>query len=151
MGRKMCLAAAIGSMALFSGLAILAVSAPAASEKAGDPVYGTKDCSKPRIKPSRIVFTCADAGLYYTADKWSYFNQREAGGVGKVHANDCTPDCADGTYHKYKARIWLYKPRRQSCAGRRVLIFQRAEVRFLRSKPKPLHRTEKFAVGCLDF
>lgn len=143
--RRMASRAAFAACsALVFLLTVTAASAPAAGGK----TYATKDCLKPQIEPSRIVFSCADFGFYYTADKWSYFNKREGGGTGQFHANDCTPDCAQGTFHTYKARIRVYKPRPQTCAGRRVLVFQKAEVRFLQSKPESLHRTEQFDIGC---
>jgi hypothetical protein len=134
---------------LVSAFAVSAGTAPGSPDRAaGKKTYAPKDCNRPRVKPSRIVFFCADAGVYYTAKNWKYWNNREGGGKGKIHANDCKPACAGGTYHTYKARIRVYRPRVQKCGGRRVRLFQKAEVRFLRSKPKALHRTERFALDC---
>lgn len=129
----------------------LALALAATSAFAGRTVYAPKDCSRPRVKPSRIVATCADGGFYFTAQHWTYWNGREAGAKGKVHVNDCDPFCAGGTFHTFKAKIRLSKVRVKTCNGRRVPMFQKAKVRIIGSKPDWIERTRKFPLTCFNF
>ncbi len=137
-------------VAILAMIAVLSVVLLAADAFAGGTVYGVKDCSKPRVKPSRIIATCADGGFYFTAKHWTYWNGREAGAKGKVHANDCDPSCLGGTYHKFKARIRLSKVRVRTCNGRRLPMFQKATVRIVGNKPDWIERTRKFPLTCFN-
>jgi hypothetical protein len=114
----------------------LVVAGTSHSGAAHPTTYAPQKCSKPRVKPSLIVITCADAGLYLKIKHWSYWNGREAGGTAKAFANDCDPYCAAGKYHKGHAKIRLTKPRKRTCNGRKgIRIFQRIKFHW---KDKPL-------------
>jgi hypothetical protein len=132
-------------------LSALVVVLLATNAFAARTVYAPKDCSKPRVEPSRIVTTCADAGFYFTAKNWKYWNGHEAGGKVKEHANDCEQSCIGGNYHKFEASIRLSKVRVQNCNGRRVPMFQKATFHFSGRKPHGIKRTQHFPLTCLNF
>lgn len=109
-------------------IGIVGLGAGQASAGKKDLPYAVKSCTKPRVEPTRIVFTCADAGLQYVAKHWNHWNGKSAGGRGKILANDCDPFCAGGAFHSYKAHIKLYKVRMRTCNGRRLPMYQKARV-----------------------
>jgi hypothetical protein len=56
---------------------------------------------KPEVKPSNVVFSCADG--YFRVDQleWTGWGSTFAAAVGSGVVNDCEPDCARGHSHKY--------------------------------------------------
>lgn len=94
--------------------------------------YVTHSCTDVKVRPRRIVFTCADGNLYMTSLRWRRWNHsRQAVGRGVFNFNDCEPSCADGTFHKRKGtRVAL--SRRRWCPGIDKFVFKRARLRFKR-------------------
>ncbi len=98
--------------------------------------YAPKDCTKPRVRPSRIILTCADAGLGVKVKHWTHWNGHNAAGKGKVFAKDCTPDCASGSFHTYAAKVKLTKPHKRSCGGRKgIRMFTRLKFHWKGDRP----------------
>lgn len=58
----------------------------------------TWDCEIPVQKPDAITFTCGDGNMYVEQIDWSTWNAQEAEGTGIYTANNCDPDCAEGTF-----------------------------------------------------
>lgn len=133
--------------AAVSVLAMAALALPALGS--ADKAYAPKNCTKPRVEPRTIYIACGDGNFYVRVKKWSFFNGREAGGRGKAFANDCVPDCAEGSFHKYRVKIHLTKVRKKICGGRRVPMFQKIELRFKHRTPSGLGRHEKFDLYCV--
>jgi hypothetical protein len=59
------------------------------------------------IKPTSIVLACADDGIRVEDVSWTSWMATTANGAGTIWENDCTPSCADGTFHYYPASITL--------------------------------------------
>ena len=86
--------------------------------------------------------------------RWDRWGAREAVGRGDDWHNDCNPDCADGTFYGYPARVRLYRP--GHIANRPV--FTRMTVTYTGKRPPyPAYRhksiTYKFRcghTGCQD-
>ena len=62
---------------------------------------------KPLVKPSEVILACADAGLGVRAIHWLGWGSPVAAGLGTAFANDCTPSCAAGHFHSYRAVLLL--------------------------------------------
>jgi hypothetical protein len=70
-------------------------------------------CGDALVRPKRIVFTCADAGLRIARIHWRTWGGPVATGDGVLEVNDCNPFCAAGHFHFYPARVQLRH--RQRC------------------------------------
>jgi hypothetical protein len=47
---------------------------------------------------------------------------------GHFRINDCTPNCAEGTFIKRKGRLTLL--RRQWCENEDIFVYQKARIRY---------------------
>lgn len=63
--------------------------------------------SQPAVEPSSIVLACADGNASVENLVWASWGQSEARASGNYVANDCTPSCAGGTFHRYPAAVIL--------------------------------------------
>jgi hypothetical protein len=108
--RRLAISAAVG-VAVATGLgAATYTSAPAGIGKA--PVYivacpggGSGIQARPRIKPEQIVLACADYGTLIRMAKWTHWGDATTTTTSaRLWLNDCTPDCADGTFHGEPAK-----------------------------------------------
>jgi hypothetical protein len=90
--------------------------------------YVSSNCTRFAIRPSQIVFTCADGGFYMTQGEWTTWHRYRAAGSALFHSNDCTPSCAGGTFHTMRGRIVLQG--REPCpdAHRSRHVFTRATI-----------------------
>jgi hypothetical protein len=61
-------------------------------------------------KPDLIYFTCADGNEGIGKIEWSTWEATGAVGVGEYFANDCDPDCANGTFEFTKVRLAINEP-----------------------------------------
>jgi len=71
---------------------------------------------KPTVKPAQVVLACADAGLGVRGLRWLGWGEPTAAGLGTAFANDCTPTCAAGRFHTYRAVLLLSGT--QQCGGK---------------------------------
>lgn len=86
-----------------------AASRPAADGASGDSVL--VDCGNHhRVAPRRFVLSCADANDYLRHLTWVTWNST-ALAAGTEWINDCTPDCAQGTFRHYRVVVVLWRPR----------------------------------------
>jgi|SRR5690242_1861374 hypothetical protein len=100
---------------LLAALVVGVVVGADASSRAGPTV--SLDClGKPTVKPSEVVLACADAGLGVRHLRWLGWGRPTAAGVGGAFANDCTPTCAAGHFHTYRAVLLLDGV--QTCHGK---------------------------------
>jgi hypothetical protein len=58
-----------------------------------------------------MMTTSGDGSLYVTGITWRDWATGTAAGAGTAHADDCTPNCAQGTYREFPATITLTSPR----------------------------------------
>jgi hypothetical protein len=113
------------AIVIVAGAALLAGALSAA---AGATTY-LPDCHDHlRYEPSKIVVFCADGGVQLKRIDWSHWGRAHARGTThRAFANDCTPNCAEGRFHRYHARVTLRRP--IHCA-RGKTVFSRMRVRF---------------------
>jgi hypothetical protein len=137
-------------LGLFAALALAAVPAVAAQLPGTSKPFAPKDCTKPEVKPSRIVLACADFGLFVRIKHWTAWNDDRAKGRGALHANECVPlaECGPGQFKKYKAKVRLSEVRTQRCGGSRVPMFTKMVLRFPRDEPDYANRIEKSRLFC---
>jgi hypothetical protein len=80
--------------------------------RVASPSVVVADCdSKPQIRPANFVRTCADYNDRFTGLRWTSWGPVSAVATGNEILNDCTPDCASGTFHTYRARVVFENPR----------------------------------------
>ena len=136
---------------LLVGVAVLIVTLGVAGNAlagSGHKTYAPKDCTKPVVKPARIVFTCADFGAYISKLHWGHWGGHRARGSGSFHEKDCTPSCASGHFKTYHADIRLRKVRVSKCGGRRVRLYHQALVHFTGRKPADAEHFKKTRIFC---
>jgi hypothetical protein len=138
--RLLITTAAIGALA-----AIVAV-APAGA--GAETIYAPKDCTKPKVEPKSILLACGDAGIVLKHLRWSDWNGPKAKGKGKLWVKDCDPNCAEGDFDKFKAKVTLLKAKSTTCGGRTVQMYRRAHVRFPGEKPDGARNLRSFQLAC---
>jgi hypothetical protein len=109
------------------------VSGAKASQK--NKVYGVEDCGEPAVEPNRIVFACADFGLYANHFDWDHWGHRKATANGVLHAKVCKPDCASGHYKDYPVELTLHKIKKWSCNGFRARFYRKIKMSFPGARP----------------
>jgi hypothetical protein len=72
---------------------------------------------RPQVRPHKVVIACADVNFYVDRLSWRRWGARDAVGKGTAHENDCSPNCAAGHFHAYRATVTL--SRVVSCVKRR--------------------------------
>jgi hypothetical protein len=96
------------------------------------------------MEPEHIMFACGDGNFYVNHLHWNSWQRLRATARGVFHFNDCTPDCADGTFHTRRGtlvlryRLWCPK------VGR--YVFRRAKVTY--DRPWRGMRRESFRLFC---
>jgi hypothetical protein len=88
----------------------------AGSVEAAGPSVAPNCLGKPAVRPAEVVLACADAGLGVRKIIWLGWGRAVAAGVGTAFANDCSPDCAAGHFHTYRAVLLLSGTQR--CGGK---------------------------------
>ena len=64
------------------------------------------DClGHPKVRPTDILFTCADGGFGVDRLSWVTWGGSRAVGLGSAYVNDCTPSCAAGHFHRFPAVV----------------------------------------------
>ena len=101
----------------------------------------TSDCFHTKVEPTSIIFACADANWYAGGLHWTSWQTATAEGHGLFHFNDCTPNCAGGTFHTRWGQIALSLPR--WCKGDGVRAFRHASITY----NKPWHHRTHFSTG----
>ena len=122
----------------------MAVSlAPAANGGLVEPVglvYAPHDCTKPKIEPKRIVLACGDANAYVGKVKWSEWGGEKAKGEGWFYLNNCKPNCAEGDFISYGAKVKLKEIEADAtCGGQTVDLYTHAKIRFIGEVPPGTH------------
>jgi len=97
---------------------------------------------KPVVRPHRILLSCGDGNWWYRHLRWHRWKRRDALARGDMWRNDCTPSCAEGTFHDYPVRIRAFRVR--NIGGHRV--FTRSHYVFLRKKAPNMPRRETIAI-----
>jgi hypothetical protein len=110
---------------LLLGVTVAAAHAGSMPGWTGCRAYSAHD-PQPIVRPASIMAACGDGNFYFTGLHWTSWTAQRAAAVGVAHANDCTPYCAAGHFHTYRAAVSLSLP--QSCGAKRE--FTRLTWRF---------------------
>jgi hypothetical protein len=94
-------------LALGGVCAVALFAASGLSAATARPSVAPNCLGKPVVRPSEVVLACADAGLGVRAIQWLGWGAPVAAGLGTAFANDCTPSCAAGHFHSYRAVLLL--------------------------------------------
>jgi hypothetical protein len=116
-------------------LAVLAVAATVFTGCAHQPV----------VRPHEVVVACGDGNFYVDKLRWSSWRGAAAVATGVAHENDCTPNCAAGHFHTYRAELRLSHVVR--CVKGRA-EFATIGWRFLAAKPAHVPRTDSETLPC---
>ena len=122
--------------ALAPAFAALGAAGAAAVALAGATSHPTAlpDClGKPRVRPATVVLACGDGNFGVRRLRWIGWGGPCAAAVGTAYANDCTPNCAAGHFHAYRAVI--VADGAQRCAH--VVAYSRVTVAFVGPSPYP--------------
>jgi hypothetical protein len=92
------------------------------------------------IRPRLIIYSGDGAGFLAGRGSsarhpgelhWKLWGRTEARGWGADWLDNCSPNCAGGTYHAYRATVHLYRPRQLG----RHLVFTRLTMVFTGARP----------------
>src|ERR1700760_3723969 len=103
-----------------------------------------------KVRPKQIVYTGDGSGFLAGPGKagrrpkpgnlkWSSWTSTAAQGTGDDWLNNCTPDCADGSFSQHAIRIKLYRPR----TVLHVLVFTRLTVHYLHGTNPFTHKASE--------
>ena len=67
----------------------------------------TFECELISQRPDELTTTCADFGAVVYKIKWTTWTVNGAEGSGIYSVNNCSPDCADGTRHEVRVKVYL--------------------------------------------
>jgi hypothetical protein len=62
-------------------------------------------------RPATYVIFCADANAEFTHLSWQDWGEATAYGTGIARWNDCTPNCASGTWKSEPVTVWAWRIR----------------------------------------
>ena len=79
------------------------LAAPAAAQEPGATLPSL--CGEQKVKPSRIVIACADAGLIAKDLVWRDWGEERAHATGVLSVNLCDPSCVEGTREEYPVAL----------------------------------------------
>jgi hypothetical protein len=60
-------------------------------------------------RPTSYVLYCADANALVTSLKWTDWGAATAYATGVAKWNDCTPNCAGGTWKQQAVTVWAWR------------------------------------------
>ena len=117
-------------------IALVAAAAAVPAAAAARP-RALPDClGKPRVRPATVVFACADANFGIRKLHWIGWGEPVAAATGVAYANDCTPSCAAGHFHTYRAVIVASGAQR--CGS--VTAYRKVTIAFVGPSPYPKAR-----------
>ncbi len=137
-------------VAIVCGAVALAVAAGVAGSASGAGITLTtgptiSDCGGQAVAPSSLTLACADANYGLAAMKWASWGSAKATGSGSARANDCTPNCAAGTFHSYPVRATASAV--ATCrSGRKQ--YTRLVLTYPGSRPKGIGVTDTWTFPC---
>jgi hypothetical protein len=87
-----------------------ATSAPSLSSLPRVYSFGCAGEAPPTLDPASIPVACADGSAVVTHLTWSTWTASKATGHGTLELNNCTPNCAGGTFSPFAATVTLSEP-----------------------------------------
>lgn len=68
-------------------------------------------CSESTMQTEpRVVYLSGDGSMYVTSITWAHWGTATVTGKGTAEADNCSPDCAQGTFHGHPAAITVSDP-----------------------------------------
>jgi hypothetical protein len=67
------------------------------------------NCQHAQVRPGSFTLTCADGNDALSHLSWSSWTASAARGTGTDVVNDCTPYCAVGKFHSYRADVTFWR------------------------------------------
>ncbi|HEV7132529.1 MAG TPA: hypothetical protein VGN27_02225 [Gaiellaceae bacterium] len=114
---------------------MIAAIAAALTLATGPAPQALPDClGKPQVRPAAIVLACADANFGVRKLRWTGWGAPFAAATGIAYANDCTPNCAAGHMHAYRAVLVVSGTQR--CPDGKA-AYSRVTVAFVGPSPYP--------------
>jgi hypothetical protein len=102
--RQLTVASAVVALSL-TPVAALAAAGGSAAGSGHVKVVG--NCRKPAYEPHRIILTCGDANAYLVHIRYATWTHKAATGTARLVVNDCTPNCAAGSFTHRSVTIRL--------------------------------------------
>ena len=112
-----------------------------------DPPYTTAwidNCGPLVSAPKSLVLTCADANYELAGLAWHAWGSPTTSATATVHSNDCTPNCAAGHFHSYKASVAA--DRLVACGKAR--IYARLTISYPGARPAGIPKRDVWRPGC---
>jgi len=125
MDRRRLSTATLAAFAVAPGLAGLAAGTAAAATSTGTRTAGhignsgglkavpepvVANCTgRDQVRPGSFVLACADGNNALTGLSWTVWSPAMAAGTGTQVANDCTPDCAEGHFHRFGVDVMFWR------------------------------------------
>jgi hypothetical protein len=101
------------TLSVLSAAALCAPTAASAGTPNPDAIEGhtqvVANCTTYKQVPRKVVGACGDLNTVAIVRDWTTWTGHQARGKGTLVVNDCTPDCASGTFHRYPATFGLRK------------------------------------------
>ncbi len=135
---------------LVAALSIAALVGPTlGAQGKGENVYFPSKCDNAKIAPKLVVLGCGDFNFYVNKLDWHGWNRPHPHAKGQAHVNNCKPDCASGTFHKFRGNLELHKIAKCPQDGRKH--YKRALFTFPSRRPDgyPQHIFQKFPCSLL--
>lgn len=103
------------------------------------------DCGGQAVAPAVMTLTCADANYGLAAMKWQSWGAVTTRGAGVARANDCTPNCAAGTFHSFPV-VATASAIRTCRSGRKQ--YTRLVLTYPGSRPTGIGATDTWKFPC---
>ena len=94
---------------------------------------------KPEVRPSSIIFSCADGYFRVENLKWTGWGEGFAAASGTAVLNDCEPYCARGHFHNYPMLVTASG--RQKCPNG-LAAYEKVVYAFVGRSPYPTNNAE---------
>jgi hypothetical protein len=98
-------------LAALTCIALVPAVAPLASAAPTTPKLAECNGTSLVVKPSSYMLACGDGGIFLKSLAWSSWTAGTAKASGSLMTNDCTPNCAAGTFIAAPATVTLTRPR----------------------------------------
>jgi hypothetical protein len=103
------------------------------------------DCGSQALSPAAITLACGDGNYGLAGFKWQHWGAATSYGSGSARANDCTPDCAAGTFHSYDVLATASSVR--TCrSGRKQ--YTKLVLHYVTTRPKGIGATDTWKFAC---
>jgi hypothetical protein len=86
-----------------------------------------------RARPRNVVVACGDGNFQLRGMRWRGWHRRSTVGRGTGLANDCTPYCAVGRFHRRPIKVRLSRVR--YCSNIARYVYTRLTYRWTRGAP----------------